>query len=453
MKKRTLTDAQKKILAKASHTAIANTFQTLYSDITNNEWLHNNVYSQNTTTTIEAHFKTNNINHIDLCKYIAASIPTHCMDGWGFLGRAIHCVVRGDTNTARHLAYYAELRAAMSLLASVGIGVLNNTHVVIDSNGQACEFPANHDGLGTHVFTWLALENWSKTQQAAGLIGEIIKVDSVSLRDWLDEFVATGNLINIASYWLSNWGLDLKILINDHDARNIVSYRPSHLTNVAYVNAHESSTFIFDLWKTLNPYSSTRFNLLDRYLLRKSLQAIDRDTPLLNAQGEQISYIDRISFMLSKFSLNKAIFDEYINFFTGNDFPDPIILREAENRQQFNNPRHHFEVLSRATLLLRIATGSCFQLINSASFSSTDLEFWWNNLGVERGLWNRRNKPGNNSGDIISLWDDVDIALQKIDMWKRRVNQPSYSGLINTQNTSLRVLESCERIGLWGLIP
>ena len=192
---------------------------------------------------------------------------------------------------------------------------------------------------------------------------------------------------------------------------------------------------------------------MDRYLLRKSLQTIDRDTPLPDAHGRQISYSDRVSSMLSRFSFSTAAANSYKNFFIGNNFPDPVILSEAEKRQPYSDPRHHFEVLSRATLLLRIATGSCFQLISGATFSSTDLEFWWNNLGVERGLWNQRNKPGNNSGDIITLWDDVDIALQKISAWNSRVSHPSYSGLINKQNTSLRVLESCERIGLWGLIP
>ena len=443
-----LSSAQKTILANASRPAIANAFQSLYSDISNKEWLHNNVYSVNTTTTIESHFP-NSINTIDLCKYVAASVPTHCMDGWGFLGRAIHCVVRGDTNTARHLAYYAELRAAMSLLASAGIGVLDKTHVVIDNNGHVHKF----SGCGTHLFTWLALENWSITPQAANLIGDIIKVNSVSLRDWLIDFMAPGNLVTLASYWLSNWGLDLNILNNDHDARNVVSYRPSHITNTPCVNAHDSSIFITDLWSALNPYHTTRFNHLDRYLLRKCLRTIDRETPLPNSQGGQISYSDRVSSMLSRFPFSTAISDSYKNFFIGNNFPDPIILNEAEKRQPINDPRHHFEVLSRATLLLRIATGSCFQLINSATFSSTDLEFWWNNLGVERGLWNQRSKPGNNSGGLISLWDDVDIALQKITAWNSKVSHPSYSGLINKQNTSLRVLESCERIGLWGLIP
>ena len=453
MPPRTLTNAQKTILAIASRSAIANNFQSLDSDITHKEWLHNNVYSLNTITTIENHFQTNNINHIDLCKYVAASIPTHCMDGWGFLGRAIHCVFRGDTNTARHLAYYAELRAAMSLLASTGIGVLNNKHVVIDDTGQAHQFPESPNRCSTHIFTWLALENWSTTQQAAGLLGDIIKVNSVPLRDWLVEFVASGNLVNLASSWLSNWGLDLNILNNDREARNIVSYRPSHITNMACVNALDSSAFISDLWSVLDPYQTTRFNLLDRYLLRKSLQTIDLDTPLLNAQGGQIPYSDRVSAMLSRFSFSGAVSASWNNFFVGNNYPDPLILSEAKKRQPYNDPRHHFEVLSRATLLLRIATGSCFQLINSATFSSTDLEFWWNNLGIERGLWNQRKKPGNNLGDIISLWDEVDTALQKIAAWNSRVSHPSYLGLINKQNTSLRILESCERIGLWGLIP
>jgi len=453
MCRRNLTIAQESILSLASRSAIANTFQSLYSNFAYNEWLHDNSYSINTTTTVEDNFRTNSINHSDLSKYIAASIPTHCMDGWGLLGRALHCVIRGDPNTARHLAYYAELRAAMSLLASTGIGVLNNTHVVIDNQCQAHEFPSYPDKCGTHIFTWLALENWSITQQAASLIGDIININSIPLKDWLIEYRASGNLVTLASYWLSNWGLDLNVLNDDRNARNIVSYRPSHLISSTNVNALDSSTFISDLWSVLNPYQVTRFNLLDRYLLRKSLLKINQDTPLIDAQRSQISYRDRVSRMLSRFSFEGEIFDVWKNFFTGNNYPDPLILDEAEKRQSYNEPKHHFEILSRATLLLRIATGACFQLINDATYSSMDLEFWWNNLGVERGLWNQRNKPGNNSGDIISLWDDVDTALQKMAVWNRKVSQPSYSGLINRQSSSLRILESCERIGLWGLIP
>ena len=60
-----------------------------------------------------------------IAEYIAASIPLHVADGWTFLARAFESIRSGDRNTAVHLAYYAELRAAMSLLASEGVGVFN----------------------------------------------------------------------------------------------------------------------------------------------------------------------------------------------------------------------------------------------------------------------------------------------------------------------------------------
>src|SRR6476661_7745516 len=53
-----------------------------------------------------------------LAEYVAASAILHCSDGWGYLGRAMGAQLQGDIGTSRHLAYYAELRAAMSLLAA-----------------------------------------------------------------------------------------------------------------------------------------------------------------------------------------------------------------------------------------------------------------------------------------------------------------------------------------------
>src|ERR1700685_1183046 len=57
-----------------------------------------------------------------LSQYIAASCILHCSDGWSYLGKAIMSLLRGDPHRCRHLAYYAELRAVMSLVATEGIG-------------------------------------------------------------------------------------------------------------------------------------------------------------------------------------------------------------------------------------------------------------------------------------------------------------------------------------------
>lgn len=68
-----------------------------------------------------------------LSQYIAASCLLHCTDGWSYLGKPISSLLRGDPHGARHLAYYAELRAAMSLLATTGVGVFDRYHFVIDA--------------------------------------------------------------------------------------------------------------------------------------------------------------------------------------------------------------------------------------------------------------------------------------------------------------------------------
>ena len=56
----------------------------------------------------------------DLTEYIGASTLGHCFDGWSYLGRATEAELAGDPGSARHLGYYAELRAAMSLLGRRG---------------------------------------------------------------------------------------------------------------------------------------------------------------------------------------------------------------------------------------------------------------------------------------------------------------------------------------------
>jgi len=66
---------------------------------------------------------------------------------------------------------------------------------------------------------------------------------------------------------------------------------------------------------------------------------------------------------------------------------DPTILSEAELTDQIDGPRQHLQMISRAALLLRVATAANSRLMKEAHVSSADLEFWWSALGEERGLW------------------------------------------------------------------
>jgi len=56
----------------------------------------------------------------DLLEVLAIRGPLHALDGWSYVGRALSALIAGDSHAARHLAYYGELRGALSLLASSG---------------------------------------------------------------------------------------------------------------------------------------------------------------------------------------------------------------------------------------------------------------------------------------------------------------------------------------------
>ncbi len=59
----------------------------------------------------------------DIIEVIAVRGPLHAIDGWSYFSRSLSALLSGDPHAARHLAYYAELRASLSILASTGIGV------------------------------------------------------------------------------------------------------------------------------------------------------------------------------------------------------------------------------------------------------------------------------------------------------------------------------------------
>ena len=151
-------------IAQSSPTGIQVAFNRLSGNFSSNTWLDSsNRYRLSTIQNINTDIASGDINNPPnndaLSEYIAASAPLHCLDGWSFLGRALECHTRGDFDSSRHLAYYAELRSAMSLLASEGIGIFQNKHFFVDVNGRCNYIPINR---GTHQIAWDALEEWAK---------------------------------------------------------------------------------------------------------------------------------------------------------------------------------------------------------------------------------------------------------------------------------------------------
>src|SRR5262245_42087950 len=124
----TLTKDGKAKLRRASRESIAFYFQGLSATDRKAKWIHgNNRYRVRCTSRYETDLKATppTVDDSALVAYVAASGPCHVIDGWSFIGRAIDSMLRGDTYGAIHLGYYAELRAAMALLACEGVGIFS----------------------------------------------------------------------------------------------------------------------------------------------------------------------------------------------------------------------------------------------------------------------------------------------------------------------------------------
>jgi hypothetical protein len=111
----------------------------------------------------------------------------------------------------------------------------------------------------------------------------------------------------------------------------------------------------------------------------------------------------------------------------------------------------HLAIISRATLLLRIATGSTAELVRGANLSADSMSFWWDVVGHGRGLWERhRDKES-----LLDLWADVIPFLQDVSAFQQKYSktQQSFFRAESELGHALIGLGSCERVALWSITP
>lgn len=381
-----------------------------------------------------------------LLEYLAASVPTHTADGWSFIGRAVDCHVRGDAHGALHLAYYAELRAAIAILAYHGIGVLNNVHPIYDHT------PAHTPitGLGTHAFAWLALEHWSTQAAAAKTVGTLISAHGYSLEDWMTAagFTITGAAI--VGDWLKSWGVDLSKLSEDRGLRNEVSYRPTDFNRTSRSGTSAATEFLQHIWTPFQPGTAPSiFESIDQYLIRHALTiAFDA----IVAPGDP-SYRTRLEALMrtavTQLSFAPERGNEIHRFLTDTVlYPDPWIITEAQKRPIIAAPAQYPQVISRALLLLRVSTGITNLIATDGAWTESDLRSWITNIGVGGGLWDEGAAPGTTS----DLWLDVEIALSDIASWQAPPAPALHKRKWHMENApALLTLSGMERVGLWAL--
>lgn len=380
-----------------------------------------------------------------LSQYIAASTILHCGDGWSYLGRSLSALLKGDPHRARHLAYYAELRAAMSLLASVGVGVFNNKHFVIDA---PTSIVALNGQQGTHKFVWDCLVAWGALPSSGDLFARVVKPHGVELASWLQP---VGGAAALAKDWFIQWGMDLQVTAADQYARNESSYRPDGMSHTWALKASEVLTFVREFWASMEPASASRFENVDSHVLRVGLESSFRGTIGCSPKQKPSAYKEFVTKAVVAQSLEESATKRWIEFLCRRVAPDDILCMKYSKIAPTVRAQSHFSVLSRAALLLRLATGSALELETDIGLSAKDTSFWWGAIGNCRGMWD----GARTETEIMDLWADIEPVLAGVDHFQARVPSPdqTFYRLGNEISPDVSHLGSCERIAIWGLTP
>jgi hypothetical protein len=442
-----LTAQQKSNLVKASPQGVREALNRVSSYAKKSRWLgSNNCYQRDTITRLEGDLATaGGLNSRHAADYIAASAPIHCCDGWSLLGRALTSHLHGDPGTAVHLAYYAELRAAMALLATEGIGVFNNKHLVVEQSGRASPIGGRR---GTHQAAWLILEDWAKGSSAANTLGSVLLPGNQPIIEWVSSLGTGGSWSPVASDWLLTLGIDLKHFGLDRESRNESSYRPSGIRPVVSLPVADAAIFTEALWSLFEPVGSSAFGMLDKHLLRLSLEAAFEGTTGLRPARVPAKFQVAVASAVVANTSDPAESTSWSDFLLRRTEPlDPSPLVLSRKRSKTTGSTHHLEVISRAALLLRIASGAVRRALFEADVSLETLGFWWPQYGIERGLWS----IAPDVADLPDSWADMAYAIDTIEVWLAGNGHASYKALLDECPTVPVNLGRLDVVGIWSL--
>ncbi|HCN82416.1 MAG TPA: hypothetical protein DIT07_02185 [Sphingobacteriaceae bacterium] len=447
------------VIARASADTVTNSFDDLHANFGGGSFLSSSNYLSNSPVdTIETQANIVPIKRRKLlgkysCEYIASSALLHNLDGWNYFGYGVNCILKGDNHTSRHLLYYSELRGVMSILASFGIGVFNNRHIIVDSKRKMkyvnAPTPITNDRSnksGTHQFTWEAIDHLFGDAKVQMKFLKRISVDSISFYDWLDAFsINDSHKLSIATVLLKRLTIDLNTFANDRDARNEVSYRPYGFMNKFGIAGIDVLKQVHEIWAFSEPIGNDGEFKLDFYLLRELLQSSFKHVHPHEKSFKNaiLQYRRRLNTMLNALPLGNERKSELLELFCKQetDFYDTLGITD------FSDIKFTRAMLYRSLLVSRFSSLFCNQILkDSPSVDKSNLEFWWKGVGQELGLWPAAAIPA----DFADLWQDFALATEKMQELIQTNPGISIYELIEKPSDFGFHLCSSSKIALWG---
>lgn len=412
--------------------------------ITNNFFLPNtNPLKMDSFTAIKDHFSTTNTFQLapdDVKAYLAASVVTHCFDGWLYLAHAIDSLLKGDKGIAIHLAYYAELRGALGFLAKQGILVNDRKNLGINASGVLKSTGSD----GTHVSTWKYLESWinSAAVDHKQLLN-YFKVRDRTLKDWVDviPYQITANIASQYTLeWIKDWSFDIQNYEKDKKFRNTVTYQPQRLLDNSQIDFKLKFAGVANIWKFIEPNGSDKFALLDKYLFSNLFSKIhSKNIPA--ASGLVLDDLINNTFVAAGMTTDltvKTIIDSGVS--------NSLLIAARSNAiQEPSGELMPLNIISRALLMLRIASGCTYELMSSTGITKNSIDFYLNNLGNNNGHW-----KGPTPGTFEVLWEEISDSIGIID---ELVNEPEdfvLNDLYRDYSVELHHFKQISRACFWG---
>jgi hypothetical protein len=433
--------------------------------------------------------EVNATDHALFADFLSVASSHHLFEGWCFLSKTAYALASGKANAAIHLGYYAELRAARSLLACGGIHIGNNKHFLLKKTGEVVlldrELPEQEkevslidtvkyrfmnavDSLrgnlapqkqqrqfGTHVATWAVLKHWTQSREIVRDFANRMPALTYGGIDWVRACNSTQHGSEVVADWLSDWCFDLKQLSNDSILRNSASYGV-HLgpnafpvfdgTFVDIVLKAATASIEFDNDNNdqfdlilLSDFCFKTFRMLSRTSQELNRIKERRDQRMFNRLRRHLVNVAGIP-MADATDLLRRVRDATL-------LPGFSVITSAANNQ-----RNATGVFSRAFLLLRLANSmhrwyweQVRQLLPTAQTWQADL------INMQALHANLATAPGM-IATYFDLAEDTRDAITEIETWRTGRHFTGHD-LWSEMRSEICELCRLERVAIWSSSP
>lgn len=434
-----LAQARVAILKSASRAQVALAVSHLILS-PDGEWFPNgNVYVPRAHDRLVADGKSVPVTgRVEFAQYLAASTFVHCGDAWGYLGRALGALLQGDLQTAVHLTYYAELRSAISLLASEGIYIGNSLNLSVSASGEVFEISRE----GTHRAVWKCLAAWNDLPRSGDLIGRVLRPGGPTLHSWASGLSGAG-VDPVIHDLLRRMAMDLQSFSMDHNRRNSASYGPTRLITDD-LDAVLIQRIVSELWQALEPGVGGSFPVMDAVLLQDILANAYGATHTTGGgvETDWSRWGEWLAALMPAQSVGSAL-EARLRDWPNSDGGGNAVLKAAFEDTSSQPLARDFvaAMLSRTTVLLRLSTGSCIDLMDAAGIETSSVEPWVDSLGVARGIWTAGEVPDSK----LDLWADIEVAKQDLE----DADAHNHHSFVTSLGPSAATLSQAERVVAW----